>query len=319
MKIAITGIDGIVGRHLAQSLLEEGHEIVLLGSPGEGTAVRLRNHRRVDLHPGDWGGGTSLGAALEGCDALAHCACLPGTAEDSRDFSGFPARTRLLAETARRAGVQRFVLAGFLRARPGCGLPWLENLWQAEEIIRHAGMEHLVVKCGLVYGPGDDFVKPLARTLAAWPLVVLPGKGALPVRPVRVDDVTRLLRSFLLERRPRWRTVAVTGPETVTLRQAVERVAEAAGSRITPLEYPSGIRQTAAWTVEKLFRQKNWLRPARLRLFGEPLDAALPYGAPPPKDLRPLIPFTTETIRESLPVAKARELEGFPEPRPSRR
>ena len=319
MKIAITGTRGLVGRHLAKTLLDEGHRVTILGGNPEGCADGIRRHPNLSCHAVGESGGEALQKGLAGCDALAHCAAFPWQGKGNQGTINYPAaKTRLLMEAARRAGVQRVALAGFLRARPGCRIPWLENLWEAEEITRGAGMEHLVVKCGLVYGPGDDFVTPLAHGLAAWPLVVLPGNSGLPVRPVAVEEVTRLFRSFLVERRPRWRTVALTGPETVILREAVERVAAAAGLRVTCLELPAGIRHTTAWIAEKVFRNP-WVTPARLRVFAEPLDSPLPYGASPPANLRPGIAFTAETLRKALPSEAVRETTGFHEPRPYRR
>ena len=74
MKIAITGGTGFVGGNLARSLAGDGHEVVAIarGSDRRAESLQGLEHVRVALAGTD--DAEALAQALEGCDAVAHCA-----------------------------------------------------------------------------------------------------------------------------------------------------------------------------------------------------------------------------------------------------
>ena len=81
MKVLLTGALGNVGRYTVDALLEEGHDVVAfdLESPRARRAASQLDGR-VRVAWGDITDPASLGAALEGVDAVVHLAaiCLPG-------------------------------------------------------------------------------------------------------------------------------------------------------------------------------------------------------------------------------------------------
>lgn len=71
MKVAITGGSGFVGRHLAERLLGEGHEVVLISRHSGKTPGPPDRATRVASDLSDPG---ILAGAFRECDAVAHCA-----------------------------------------------------------------------------------------------------------------------------------------------------------------------------------------------------------------------------------------------------
>lgn len=226
MRIAITGGSGFIGRHLAARL---GPDRVVSASRRDG----------VEIDDVD-----ALTAAFTGCDAVAHCAGI------NRDTGAQTFRrvhvegTAAVVEAARRAGMQRIVMVSFLRARPDCGSPYHESKWAAEEIVRHSGIPHTILKSGMVYGPGDHMVDHVTRAVRTLPFFWTVGYRERTARPVPVDDAVDVLVAAL-EGRISGPTIAVMGADELTLGEAIRRIARVAGRRTAYLPVP-------VWTVRAL-------------------------------------------------------------------
>ena len=152
MRTAITGGTGFVGRHLAERY--DPSEVVLV-SRRSGVAVD-----DVD----------ALAAAFAGCDAIAHCAGINREIGEQSYDRVHVRGTAAVIEAARRAGVTKIVMLSFLRARPGTGSAYHQSKWEAEEMIRESGLDHTILKAGMIYGRGDHLVDHLSRTVQTLPL-----------------------------------------------------------------------------------------------------------------------------------------------------
>jgi len=223
MKVAITGGSGFVGRHLAERLLGEGHEVVLISRHVGETATALDRSTQVgsDLSDAD-----ILSVAFMGCDAVAHCAGI-NRELGSQTFKRVHVQgTRKVVEAALRAGVKRIALMSFLRARPDCGSAYHESKWAAEEIVRNSGLDNTIVKAGMVYGRGDHMLDHLSHTFYTLPFLATVGFREKAVRPLAIDDLVQVLQAGLIDGRLPRKTIALTGAEQLLLSEAARRVAE---------------------------------------------------------------------------------------------
>src|SRR5262249_41081613 len=135
--------------------------------------------------------------------------------------------TQAVVDAARRAGVKKIALMSFLRARPGCGSAYHESKWQAEEIVRHSGLDYTILKAGVVYGRGDHLLDPLARSIMTIRLFAAVGAQDPPVRPVAAEDVVRIFDASLASGRLSRQTIAVMGPESLSFSGVARRVTKA--------------------------------------------------------------------------------------------
>ena len=135
-----------------------------------------------------------LAAAFAGCDVVAHCAGINREIGDQTFQRVHVDGTRAVVEAAHRAGVQRIVMVSFLRARPDCGSGYHESKWEAEEIIRHSGIDHTILKSGMIYGRGDHMVDHVARAARTVPFFWTVGFRERRARPVPVDDAVDVRR-----------------------------------------------------------------------------------------------------------------------------
>ena len=212
MRIAITGGTGFVGRHLAARL-----------DPADTVVVSRRTG--VDIDDVD-----ALAAAFAGCDVVVHAAGINREIGDQTFQRVHVEGTRAMIEAARRAGVKRIVMVSFLRARPDCGSGYHETKWAAEELIRHSGIDHTILKASMIYGSGDHMVDHVTRAVRTWPVFGTVGFRERTVRPIPVADFVDVMVAAAEGRIPD-PTVAVMGAEELALGAAVRRVAHVAGKR----------------------------------------------------------------------------------------
>ncbi|MCI0585301.1 MAG: NAD(P)H-binding protein [Planctomycetes bacterium] len=300
MKFAVTGGTGFVGGHLARRLVASGHEVVLLARGLDRRDEAIRRLPRSRFVAAGLGSEEELARAFEGCDGVAHCAGINRESGDSTFRRVHVEGTANVVAAARRAGAKRIVLISFLRARPGCGSPYHESKFEAEEIVRRSGLDFTVLKPGVIYGKGDHMLDHLSHGLHSFPVFPLVGFRSKPVRPLAVEDLARLATACLAEGRLGGRTLAVLGPEELTLREAVRRVARVIGRRALLVPAPVLLHRAFAAVFEATMKIPLVAR-AQVRILAEGIVEPLPPCEEPPADLLPRTPFSEPSIRAGLP------------------
>lgn len=292
MRIAITGATGFVGAHLTNRLESENHEVVMIARGSRRDAGRLVFTDLSDI--------SVLRESFKGCCAVAHCAGINRELGEQTYKRVHVEGTRNVVEAAKAAGVEKIVLMSFLRARPGCGSPYHESKWEAEEIVRDSGLDYTVLKAGVVYGRGDHMLDHLSHALHTFPVFGLVGFKEKSVRPLAIEDLVHIMRAALIDRRLKRQTVAVVGPEEIYLSEAVRRVAEVVGKQ--PLMFPLPV--VCHLSMASLF---EWTMKipltslAQVRILSEGVVEPGSPVVPLPYDLVPTRRFTTDQIRSGLP------------------
>lgn len=304
MKIAITGGTGFVGRNLARALAADGHETVLIARGHDHSDAGVREIPRSSLALIGTSDAARLAQAFAGCDAVAHCAGI--NREIGRQtYAGVHVKgTQNVVSAARQAGVRKIALISFLRARPNCGSGYHESKFAAEEIVRHSGLDYTVFKCGVIYGKGDHMLDHLSHAFYTFPLFAFVGYQDKPIRPNAVEDVARAVKAALVDGALSRQTVAVLGPETLTLRQAVLRVAGVVGKRPLVFRAPVWFHYALGWIAEHIMTAPL-VSTAQVRMLSEGLAEPCPPCDTLPPELAPRIPFSDEQIRKGLPPAGA--------------
>ncbi len=303
MRIAITGGTGFVGGHLARVLAGEGHQVVLIARGVDGRDQGLRRLRNATFHAIGTNDEDRLAEAFAGCDAVAHCAGINferGTQTYARVHCQ---GTERVVNAARRAGVKKIVLVSFLRARPGCGSPYHESKFAAEDIVRASGLDYTVFKPGVIYGRGDHMLDHLSHAFHSFPVFAFVGFEPKRVRPLAVAEFVNVLRAAIVSGRFPRQTVAVTGPDEIPLTEAVRRVARAVGRRPLMFPLPLWFHYALGWFCERTMRIPL-ISLAQVRILSEGVVDPLPVCDHVPDDLKPRHAFTETQIRAGLPDTK---------------
>jgi len=174
LRIVVTGARGFVGGHVCHALADAGHEV--------------RQAVREDW--GDLAARRDFTPLFEGADAVVHLANIAHRDADEAELRRVNVQgTAGLAQAAERAGVRRFVYLSSVKVhgershqRPldessplvpedAYGRAKLE----AERALASVdGMEHVVLRPPLVYGPGvrGNFLRLLRAIERGWPIPV---------------------------------------------------------------------------------------------------------------------------------------------------
>ncbi|HEV2491997.1 MAG TPA: NAD(P)H-binding protein [Terriglobia bacterium] len=312
MKIAITGGTGFVGRHLARALSAGGHEVVLIARGIDRRDESTRHLAGVSLVPVGTGDQAGLVRAFTGCDAVAHCAGINRELGLQTYQQVHVEGTRNVVSAAKEAGVKKLLMLSFLRARPSCGSGYHESKWAAEEIVRASGLDYTVLKAGMIYGRGDHMLDHLSHALHTFPVFASVGLNDTQIRPLAVEDVVRVIQAALDGRLSR-QTVAVTGPEQMTLSEAARRVARVIGTHALIIRLPVFVHCALAWCFERTMKIPL-VALAQVRILAEGVVEPQPPCDSLPDDLLPETRFTEQQIRAGLPEARPfglRDLRGF--------
>jgi nucleoside-diphosphate-sugar epimerase len=222
MKILVTGATGKVGSRLTLRLAERGHHVrTLVRDPRR--AVHSK-HERVEACVGDLLEPASLFRAVQGVDAVVHCAAFfrGATAEQAHDVNDLG--TQQLAEAARAAAVSRFVFTstglvygpngGRLASEDDDCAPVdaypLSKLAAERFLLGLAELDVRILRLPFVYGDGDPHVAEIVGHLRTFP-------PELRLSVVHHADVAQAVALLLESPAPAHRIYNLTDDEAPSL------------------------------------------------------------------------------------------------------
>jgi NADH dehydrogenase len=190
VAILVTGAAGLVGRAAVAALLRQGVEHVraVVRDPGQVGDLRRLGTKVALLDATDPDG---LTAAMDGvftaCSLTGSLWSRPG--EDPYTSVVEPARVFLTA--AGVAGVRRVLICSPAAVTTPAAKdnPHLAAKAEVERMVADSGLEHAILRCTHVVGPGSRLLALLAGAAAHRDPVLVPGDGHQRVAPVWVGDV----------------------------------------------------------------------------------------------------------------------------------
>ncbi len=236
-RLVVTGASGYIGARLVERARQRGCEVVVLGSrPADSdvTAVPWRLGEVPRL------------TAFLGATAVLHLAHdwtsdrLHGTAPENANLTG----TEILADTARGAGLSRFIFASTTSARAEALNAYGKVKFAIEERLRALPWSEGRIFCariGLVYGGPERAQYGLMSKLATLPVLPMIGLDR-EVQPIHVDEVCDGLLALMLHPPPGRQTVVIAGPQPVTFGAWLRTLRRAQrGRRMLLMPVPIGL------------------------------------------------------------------------------
>jgi uncharacterized protein YbjT (DUF2867 family) len=220
VAILVTGAGGLVGRAAVAALLrqEVEHVRAVVRDPGQVAGLRRLGAKVALLEATDPDG---LAAAMDGvftaCSLTGSLWSRPG--EDPYRAVVEPARVFLAAAGA--AGVRRVVVCSpaAVGTPAAAGNPHLAAKAEVERMVAASGLEHAILRCTHVLGPGGR----LLGLLSDGEPVPVPGDGCQRVGPVFVGDVAAAIAAAddAVELAATW---ALAGPDELAFDDLVDAV-----------------------------------------------------------------------------------------------
>jgi NADH dehydrogenase len=222
MRVLVTGGTGNLGLPLVRALLDStDHEIRLFGR----SEPPLPAHERLSWAAGDLRERADLMACTEGIDAVCHLGGLTHSNRPSAYEAVNVTGTRNLLAAAKQHGVPFLIHVSTWIASPGGGA-YARTKLRAEELVQRSGTGWIILRPADVYGPGQaGALSTLLDRVRARRRVPIAGHGRHLVSPLYVGDFVAALLAALHRPRLAGRRYTLTGPETITLLQVVDRAA----------------------------------------------------------------------------------------------
>ena len=217
MDVAITGVGGLLGRHLVDRL-ESGGEVARIVGLDVTKPDGLEHFRRLQLHTADVRD-AGLSRQLEGCDVVVHLAFIMDQPDDLGAMHAVNVRgTQNVFEAAVDAGARKIVYASAgvaygahpdndfplsedspLRANPD--FPYAEHKLEVERWLWPWAREHddvtvTVLRPGVI--AGMHVHNPWVRQLLEFPRYISVKGYRPPWQFSHVEDVTRALEQAIV-------------------------------------------------------------------------------------------------------------------------
>ncbi len=240
-KICLLGGAGFVGSRLASRLAALGHDLVI---PTRNIA--RRRHLLVlptaRVLQADVGNPSALAAVLAGCTVVVNLVGILN--EPGRSGAGFEtAHSKFaaqLVQACESAGITKLVQISALQASATAAPShYLRSKGEAERIIREsARLRWTILQPSVIFGPGDSFTNRFGRLLKRMPCLFPLAMPGARFAPVHVDDVVEAILRSIGNPSTDGRSYQLCGPQQLTLRAIVIRIARALGLRRLVLGLP---------------------------------------------------------------------------------
>ena len=224
-----------------------GHEIVE-ALTNSGWHVRIAARRRREIGPrephvesieADIRDRASVARALEGAEAAVNAVSLY-TENRHLGFEDIHVEgARILAEEAEKAEVPRLIHISGIGVDSRHPSKYVRARTRGEEAVRRAATGATLLRPGVLFGPGDDFLSTLDM-VTRLPVVPLFGTGRTLLQPVHAADVAQAVAVCLRRPDTQGETYELGGASRHRYREVVELVLASRGRKrpLLPVPFP---------------------------------------------------------------------------------
>jgi uncharacterized protein YbjT (DUF2867 family) len=237
VRVAVLGATGTVGRALVP-LLAERHEVVAVARRPLATANGVR---RVGADVTD---GDALRRALDGVEVAYYLVHSLGAS----DFEG---RDRDAAATtareAARAGVRQIVYLGGLGEETPDLSRHLRSRAETARVLASGSVPVTTLRAAMVIGAGSAAFETILALVDRLPGMICPRWVSTPTQPIALQDIAAYLVAAAGRDEMLGESFDAGGPDVMSYREMIERVARIRGKRRLILEVPVLTPRLSSW------------------------------------------------------------------------
>jgi uncharacterized protein YbjT (DUF2867 family) len=228
VKVVVLGATGVIGSALLPVLAGD-HEVVAVSRKprpsGDG----------VTWVVADATDAASVGEALSGAEVAYYLVHSLG----SRDFEERDtAAARTVAQEAETAGLRQLVYLGGLGEEGDELSAHLRSRLETGRALASGAVPVTTLRAAVVIGKGSAAFETIVALVDRLPAMVAPKWVSTPTQPIALDDAVRYLAGVAGREETFGETYDIGGPEVMTYREMIERIARLRGKRRLIVEVP---------------------------------------------------------------------------------
>lgn len=228
MRAVVFGATGFVGSALLPVVAQE-HDVV---------AVSRKPHQAqqgVTWAVADVTDAPAVRRALEGADVAYYLVHSLGSADfEERDVAG----AETVAREAEAAGVRQLVYLGGFGEESEELSAHLRSRLETGRALATGAVPLTTLRAAIVVGRGSAAFETIVALVDRLPAMVAPRWVSTPTQPIALRDTVRYLAAVAGREETFGETYDLGGPEVMTYREMIERVARLRGKRRVIVEVP---------------------------------------------------------------------------------
>jgi len=288
MKIAVLGATGTIGSALVP-LLAAQHDVVAISRSAHRRSDRLR-WAQADATDAD-----SVQTAFEGVDVAYYLVHSLGSTD-------FAERDRLaasvVARAAERAGLRQLIYLGGLGDQSPELSRHLRSRAETGKLLASGSTPVTTLRAAMVIGAGSAAFETIVALVDRLPGMICPRWVSTPTQPIALADVTAYLAAAAGHDQMLGESFDTGGPDVMTYREMIERIAAIRGKRRLIVEVPVLTPRLSSYWL-------NLVTPVRAGL-ARPLIEGLRNATVAGDDrIRRLVPLRLTSFDDAARVALA--------------
>jgi len=229
VTVAVLGASGVIGRALVPALAGDEEVVAVSRHAQQHDDSRVRS-KRADVTDPD-----SIRNVLEGVDVLYYLVHSLGTP----DFAELDRRgASIVAREAEASGVRQIVYLGGLGDDRHDLSPHLRSRVETATSLASGSVPVTTLRAAVVVGQGSAGFETVVALVDRLPAMIAPRWVSTPTQPIALADVVRYLVAVARHPGAIGQSFDVGGPEVLTYRQMIERIARLRGRRPLIVEVP---------------------------------------------------------------------------------
>jgi uncharacterized protein YbjT (DUF2867 family) len=228
MRVTVFGATGVIGRALLPLLADE-HTVVAVSRRPHAAGAGIR------WVVADAASGDGVADAVNGADVVYYLVHSLG----ARDFEGQDRQAaRHISRFAAGAGVKQLVYLGGLGGDDPGASAHLRSRRETGEQLAVDGVPVTTLRAAMVVGRGSAAFETILGLVKKLPVMITPSWVSTPTQPIALQDIARYLAGVCGNDAAIGQTFDVGGPEVMTYRQMIERIALLLGRRPRIIQVP---------------------------------------------------------------------------------
>jgi uncharacterized protein YbjT (DUF2867 family) len=228
VNVAVFGASGVVGSALLSVLTAE-HEVTAVSRSAR------QDEPGVHWLQGDASSADDVSRAVEDASVVYYLVHSLG----SDDFERHDREAaENVAAACERAGVKQIIYLGGLGDDAANPSPHLRSRHETGERLADTSVPVTTLRAAMIVGKGSAAFETTVALVDRLPVMVMPRWVSTPTQPIGLADISRYLAGVCGLEAALGESFDAGGPEVMTYRQMIERIAKLRGRRTLLLEVP---------------------------------------------------------------------------------